>query len=146
MARGYPDFFSHPMFPSFGELQEQPQLDALLLNGETETIFNITGKAVIFGGRIRLLPATNLPNNITFHPVLDGNVMVTFTVYAALVYNWVDQWDQIIFLTEYSTEGSAYNFTFSHDIPVATSFRLDVQNTTGGNLIINGELYYHVVR
>jgi len=68
MARGYPDFFGLPIFPSYGPFTYESAININCPNLVTTTILTINKKAKLYGGRLYIVGAAG--SGVNYYPLL----------------------------------------------------------------------------
>ena len=145
MAKGYPDFFGYPQFPSIGPVVVDYFVSAAVVSGVVTTIHSITTKGQILGGFCRPLgDYTGWPFELTLS--IDGETAISFQpsdLYGGRVY---DSKIAPIYLIDYADGGVNFTFGFSPGITFVNSYLFTLEHNEGANRTVQSWLYYTLLK
>jgi len=145
MAKGYPDFFGYPQFPSIGPVVVDYFVSAAVVPRVQTTIHSISTKGQIIGGFCRPLgDYTGLPFELTL--AIDGEIAMSFSpseLYGGRVY---EPAIAPVYLIDYSYNGECFTFGFSPGITFVNSYIFTLEHSEVGNKLVQSWLYYTLLK
>jgi len=137
MARGYPDFFGMPIFPSYGPAQLEDSGALVLAHGDTTDLVNIIGKGKTYGGELWFDGGGTIFVNTEIIVTIDGIVSSQespewhFENGLDLDPNRIDRLVRL----GYNTAGNKYcTYDFGKDYTFGQSLIVQLHNLSGANL------------
>lgn len=145
MARGYPDFFGHNLFPKYGLLGKQDEQSTLIANGATGTIFTLSQKGVVYGGWINCVLSAGNPSNLTVYFNIDTAEMTMMNPYIVMGNGMFKPGYSLYHILFYDTVQNKVILGMPQGATFGTLFEVKIKNASGANLDIDGELFhYHI--
>jgi len=144
MARGYPDFFSMPIFPTRGIFRGASD-DILCPAGATTTVVSLGVKANLVALAVNYLCLSSHRDDI-INVTLDGGTLVSLTVENLLLFGNSVDLNPIVRLVCLDEKEHNYAFSFNPGLDWGASFEVSMENVEANNALAVYQLaYYEVV-
>ena len=141
MAKGYPDFFGFPQFPSLGPVVSDSQIGVNCVSGVMTPVHTILGKGVIMGGIMRPFGVFLWgPNRVNLS--IDGDTVMAWTVTALWEYECYTPAAGPIYLVDYKFYGQSFAFGITPGLTFSESYILSFEHAEGFNKVVPSDLYY----
>lgn len=140
MARGYPDFFSLPTFPSYG-LTRKATGSVIVNAGTIATILTVSGKGVLYDGTLYLLGVAGSKNDEVTLKV-DGSISLSTSFSLMLSYGWIHPIIGRTHLTVMSVDPYRYGVMVDGPISYGQTLVWIYKNTTITNVTVEAYFFY----
>ena len=142
MAKGYPDYFGTPIFPQYGTFDATLTPAGAVNNGNTKTMWELTGKGRIYGGAIRSTVIDNNPEGIFFTITVDD--VSHNTDYVGLM---VDRGNahlgsRFIQIRRYNLSDNIFMLEMMGGLIYGVNYKIVLDNRSGGDVTPYGYLYH----
>lgn len=134
MARGYPDYFGMPIFPSYGAMVDVGETDAVFPDAGDTFAIDVGDKGSLRFGWIHFTLINDLPASVAMALYLDGSTPGSTTLENLYDFNAIDHPHKGLFLTRYNRESKMYHVIFDREINFGQTFRVRIANLTGANI------------
>jgi len=144
MARGYPDFYGYEIVPKYGTPVDEIKAAAIVVTGNWETVFNITGKGRTYGGYIVLSSILEAFTTALLRVIIDGVTFTLLTPAVELAYNINSKVAQPFSLTRYQQTALSQSivWTGERDWTFGMSFFVEVYQNSGANATVEGDFLW----
>lgn len=140
MAKGYPDYYGIPMFPSYIGCTEA-EGDVVVTASEYTTILTVTGKGLLYLGEIYLVANS---------PTIGDSLRIEIDGSEINEMSWVDLVDKSSFfatfcrwtLSTWNVPAQRYNAIWTGPVPFGTSVSLLYRESAGLTPSVNVVLRY----
>lgn len=141
MPQGYPDFFGQQQFPKFGPYNEHIRLVTEIANTVKATVFNLEAKAFIYSLYLQI---SNLPalDPVDVLLTIDGDSLLSHTLETLFERNWCVQHGYPLIISRWDVVAKDLSFVGASGITISSSFKLELDNDTGGDIFIDGAIHY----
>lgn len=142
MAKGYPDYFGMPFFPSYGPPVRQEEVNGTIGDGEQLPVFHVSAKGRLYGGWIQIIPDAIDPVQIRLYLWIDGEAVFYATLAMMLDWNISAPGYLPLGLIRYDYDSGTFVVCPSVDMTFGSEYLLEIGNGTGADLSVNAELHY----
>jgi len=146
MAKGYPDFFGFSTYPWYGAITRDYAERPNLATGAEHSIHAIAAKGVCLGGQFSVVLLNLNPDGVSPRLYVDGNLIFDEDLEEMFALNLTNNLDAPVYLMRYSSDLRNMALSISTNMNFNTSFALNVENLSGGNVTIYSSLYYTIIR
>lgn len=143
MPRGYPDFFSIPMFPTFGPVDIPSPSNFIVNAGEQKILLDIAYKAVIAGGCFEL-EWTGDGNDVSIFVQIDGQ-LVSETKVDEFFGSLGEFISGILKPLYYNEADDIARIGFVQGFDFGYQFRITIENATAVQLLMDCNIIVHKV-
>ena len=135
MARGYPDFFSMPIFPTRGVSQHEFITPIVVPAGTSGLVVDIAGKGSMLGGYVTIEGSLNFAN-MYLNPIIDG--MPINRIYPLELFNarCTNSKNGLFFIVRLDYSASVWAFGISGDLDFGLWFNTLLVNDTALDLTV----------
>ena len=141
MAKGYPDFFGHSVFPQLGSFINESEGPDVIANGDTHDVFSISGKGCVYDGYHRIYLCTDF-SLTSVRLTIDGVASQWAALDTLLEYRFTQEGEYIYTLQQYCPEDQQAIIAIRDEITFATDFKSEIRNLTGFNISAVSVFYY----
>ena len=143
MAKGYPDFFGMPIFPSYGAVNQLDSGAVDIPMGTIVAIINLVGKFRIQGGGITCTCPAGLRLD-RIRCTVDG------TVYPWIAFQYMQErwgWEdhQMLKVVYDDANNQRLTMVFDPDWSIRDSLYVEYESNGGGNAVAQIMLYYNLI-
>jgi len=148
MARGYPDFFGVPIFPSYGPLERTQSGPILIATANNQDVINVAAKGRSYGGHLEYHGTGNVFDATQVIVTIDGQILTGMFASTLLERGHQQSYGLFARLLGYwRTATTEYvNYQFSPDFTWGLSCVINVINNSGANILGTGAIYWAEVK
>ena len=141
MPQGYPDFFGTQTFSKLGAYSEHVALLSEIADTVKATVFNLEAKALIYSLYLQI---SNLPalDPVDVILTIDGDSILSHTLETLFERNWCVPHGFPLIISRWDVVAKDLSFVGASGITISSSFKLELDNDSGGDIFVDGAIHY----